>query len=150
VGHEIQLNVSPPDDVDIKYSYTINKMIKIIVTIILVSTFFILFFNPIMMELQNKKETKSEKEVSTTAGFIEDTRDAFIIPMYPAQIMDRDITGKVKSIHGDIGTFVAYSTVPDEHWLSGFPHKKTKFVDTESREAKLKRRKAELAMYSEE
>src|SRR6056300_1673066 len=121
-------------------------MIRIIVTIILVSAFFILFFNP-AFELQNKTEVS---KASTTAGFIEDTRDAFIIPIYPAQIMDRDITGKVKSVYGDIGTFVAYSTVPDEHWLSGFPHKDTKFVDTESREAKLKRRKAELAMYSEE
>lgn len=122
-------------------------MFKIIVTIILVSTFFILFFNPIMMELQNKKEVETEREVSTTAGFIEDTRDAFIIPMYPAQIMDRDITGKIKPVYGDIGNFVAYSTVPDEHWLSGFPHKKSKFVDTESPEAKLARRKSELAMY---
>ena len=122
-------------------------MFKIIVTIILVSTFFILFFNPIMMELQNKKEVETEREVSTTAGFIEDTRDAFIIPVYPAQIMDRDITGKIKPVYGDIGNFVAYSTVPDEHWLSGFPHKKSKFIDTESPEAKLVRRKSELAMY---
>lgn len=93
-------------------------MFKIIVTIILVSAFFILFFNP-TFELQNKTEAP---EVSTTAGFIEDTRDAFIIPVYPAQVMDRDITGEVKPLYGDIGTFVAYSTVPDEHWLSGYPN----------------------------
>jgi hypothetical protein len=93
-------------------------MIKIIVTIILVSAFFILFFNP-TIGLQNKTEAQ---KASTTAGFIEDTRDAFIIPMYPTQVMDRDITGKLKSVYGDIGTFVAYSTVPDEHWLSGFPN----------------------------
>ena len=93
-------------------------MIKIIVTIILVSAFFILFFNP-TVGLQNKTETT---KVSTTAGFIEDTRDAFIIPSYPAQVMDRDISGNIKPIYGDIGTFVAYSTVPDEHWLSGFPN----------------------------
>jgi len=93
-------------------------MIKIIVTVILVSAFFILFFNP-TFELQNKTETR---KASTTAGFIEDTRDAFIIPTYPTQVMDRDITGKLKTIYGDIGTFVAYSTVPDEHWLSGFPN----------------------------
>ena len=47
-------------------------MIKIIVTIFLVSAFFILFFNP-SFELQNKMEP----EASTTAGFIEDTDDAF-------------------------------------------------------------------------
>lgn len=93
-------------------------MIKIIVTIFLVSAFFILFFNP-TFELQNKTEVP---KTSTTAGFIEDTRDAFIIPTYPTQVMDRDITGEVKPIYGDIGTFVAYSsTVPDEHWMSGFP-----------------------------
>jgi hypothetical protein len=97
-------------------------MIKIIVTIILVSAFFILFFNP-SFELQNKKDEK-KPEASTTAGFIEDTRDAFIIPMYPTQIMDRDITGKIKPIYGDIGTFVPYSSVPENHWLHGFPHKK--------------------------
>lgn len=125
-------------------------MFKIVVTIVLVSTFFILFFNPIMMELQNKKETKTVREVSTTAGFIEDTRDAFIMPKYPVQLIDMDESGKLKPIYGDIGTFVAYSTISDEHWLSGFPHKKSKFRDTESPEAKLKRRKSELAMYIEE
>ena len=114
-------------------------MIKIIVTIILVSAFFILFFNP-TVGLQNK--TKATK-ASTTAGFIEDTRDAFIIPMYPAQVMDRDITGKVKSVYGDIGTFVAYSTVPDEHWLSGFPHSDTGIKIDETDKEKLARRVVE-------
>jgi len=94
-------------------------MIKTIVTIILVSAFFILFFNP-TFDLKNK----TEPEASTTAGFIEDTRDAFIIPIYPSQVMDRDITGQLKPVYGDVGMFVAYSTVPDEHWLSGFPNKK--------------------------
>jgi hypothetical protein len=124
-------------------------MIKIIVTIFLVSAFFILFFNP-MFELQNKTDGS---KASTTAGFIEDTRDAFIIPTYPAQVMDRDITGKVKSIYGDIGTFVAYSTVPDEHWLSGFPHKDTGVTIDETDEEKLARRVAELesqTTYNEE
>ena len=115
-------------------------MIKIIVTVILVSAFFILFFNP-TIGLQNKKETT---KASTTAGFIEDTRDAFIIPRYPAQVMDRDITGKVKPLYGDIGTFVAYSTVPDEHWLSGFPHEKSRIIKKETAKAKLTRRLAEL------
>lgn len=117
-------------------------MFKIIVTIILVSAFFILFFNP-TLELQNK--TEPDVEVSTTTGFIEDTRDAFIIPMYPSQIMDRDITGRIKPIYGDIGTFVAYSTIPDEHWLSGFPQEKSTFVDKETSEDKLKRRMKEMS-----
>ena len=59
-------------------------MIKIVITIILVSAFFILFYNP-MVELQNKTDT--ETEVSTTAGFIEDTDDAFIMPRYPTQLI---------------------------------------------------------------
>ena len=95
-------------------------MIKIIVTIFLVSAFFILFFNP-SFELQNKMEP----EASTTAGFIEDTDDAFIIPMYPTQLIKMDSTGKIAPIYGDIGKFVPYSSVPEDHWLHGFPHKKT-------------------------
>lgn len=115
-------------------------MIKIIVTVILVSAFFILFFNP-TLELQNK--TESKREVSTTAGFIEDTDDAFIIPMYPSQLMKRDAMGKIKPIYGDIGNFVAYSTVPDEHWLSGFPHESTGFKIDETNTEKLERRVSE-------
>ena len=115
-------------------------MIKIIVTIILVSAFFILFFNP-TLELQNK--TESRREVSTTAGFIEDTDDAFIIPMYPSQLMKRDAMGKLKPIYGDTGTFVAYSTIPDEHWMSGFPHKSTGFKIDETATEKLERRIAD-------
>ena len=115
-------------------------MIKIIVTVILVSAFFILFFNP-TLELQNK--TESKKEVSTTAGFVEDTDDAFIIPMYPSQLMKRDAMGKIKPIYGDIGNFVAYSTVPDEHWLSGFPHERAGFKIDETKTEKLERRVSE-------
>jgi|TARA_B110000285_G_C14932051_1_gene517803 hypothetical protein len=96
-------------------------MIKIVITIILVSAFFILFYNP-MVELQNKTDT--ETEVSTTAGFIEDTDDAFIMPRYPTQLIKMDNAGNIKSIYGDVGTFVAYSSVPENHWLHGFPHKK--------------------------
>lgn len=115
-------------------------MIKIIVTVILVSAFFILFFNP-TLELQNK--TESKRKVSTTAGFIEDTDDAFIIPMYPSQLMKRDAMGKLKPIYGDIGTFVAYSTVPDEHWLSGFPHESVGTKIDETATEKLERRISE-------
>ena len=84
-------------------------MIGIIVTIILVSAFFILFFNP-TFDLKNK--TDSEPEISTTAGFIEDT--------YRGPFVDNFIPPK----YGDVGTFVAYSSVPEDHWLHGFPHKK--------------------------
>jgi len=97
-------------------------MIKIIVTIILVSAFFILFYNP-TIELQNKTETETET-VSTSAGFVEDTEDAFINPRYPFQLIKLDASGKIKPIYGDIGTFVPYSSVPEDHWLHGFPHEK--------------------------
>jgi hypothetical protein len=96
-------------------------MFGIIVTILLVGAFFILFFKP-GYNLKNK--TVSEPEASTTAGFIEDTRDAFIHPAYPSPLIHRDETGKIEPIYGDIGTFVAYSSVPENHWLHGFPHKK--------------------------
>jgi hypothetical protein len=29
-----------------------------------------------------------------------------------------------KYIYGDIGTFTGYSSVPEDHWLHGFPHEK--------------------------
>lgn len=96
-------------------------MLGIILTIIVVGTFFILFFKP-KYNLKNK--TVSEPEASTTAGFIEDTRDAFINPVYPFHVMQRTESGKIIPIYGDIGTFVAYSSVPENHWLHGFPHKK--------------------------
>lgn len=73
-------------------------MFGIIVTIILVSAFFILFFNP-TFDLKNK--TEPEAEASTTAGFIEDT--------YRGPFVDNFIPPK----YGDVGTFVAYSSVPD-------------------------------------
>ena len=96
-------------------------MFQIIVTIILVGAFFILFFKP-SHNLKNK--TVVENKASTTAGFIEDTRDAFINPRYPTQLINRDETGKIEPIYGDIGTFVAYSSVPEDNWLHGFPHEK--------------------------
>ena len=99
-------------------------MLSVIITVILTSAFFILFFEPkFYMDLKNKKE--KVESPSTTKGFVEDTRDAFIIPMYPSQVMDRDITGKIKPVYGNIGTFVAYSGVPEYNWLHGFPHEKS-------------------------
>ena len=96
-------------------------MWKIVVTIILTSMFFVLFFEPY---LRINDDINSKNKVSTTDGFIEDTKDAFIIPTYPSQVMERDITGKVITKYGDIGTFGPYSSVPENHWLHGFPHEK--------------------------
>jgi hypothetical protein len=94
-------------------------MLDIIITIILTSAFFILFFKPYIV---TKNKRKEEVEESHTAhGFIEDTRDAFIIPMYPSQLMDR---GSTVPIQGDTGNFVGYSGVSEYNWLHGFPHKK--------------------------
>ena len=99
-------------------------MLSIIVVVILTSAFFILFFEPrIRVVLKNKTE---QEPPSTAKGFIEDTRDAFIIPMYPSQVMDRDITGKEIPVYGDIGTFVPYSGIAEYDWLHGFPHEKAK------------------------
>jgi len=104
-------------------------MLNIIVAVILTSAFFILFFEPrIRMVLKNKTEQKNNTEKkeppSTAKGFIEDTRDAFIIPMYPSQVMDRDVTGKKIPVYGNIGTFIPYSGVSEYDWLHGFPHEK--------------------------
>jgi hypothetical protein len=90
-------------------------MWKIILTIILTSAFFILFFEPgkiIKMVSENKsKPTKA-------TDFIEDSREVFIIGKYPYDMMDS------KHMYGNIGTFVGYSSVPEDHWLHGFPHEK--------------------------
>jgi hypothetical protein len=100
-------------------------MLKIIFTIILTSAFFILFFeSKVSVISKNKKKEKEEELPSTINGFVEDTRTAFIVPAYPSQIMDRDITGAEIPIYGDVGTFVPYSTVSEDHWLHGFPHEK--------------------------
>ena len=96
-------------------------MFRIIVTILLVGAFFILFFKP---EYNLKNKVVTETKPSTTVGFVEDTDDAFIMPMYPTQLIKRDTKGVIKPIYGDIGTFVAYSSVPEDHWLHGFPHEK--------------------------
>jgi hypothetical protein len=96
-------------------------MWKIVVTIILTSVFFVLFFEPY---LRFNIDVNSKNKVSTTKGFIEDTRDAFIMPMYPTQLSTRDETGELQTTYGDIGTFVPYSSVPEDHWLHGFPHEK--------------------------
>ena len=83
-------------------------MFKIIITIILTSAFFILFFRPdTMIKVKDKK--KDEEKPSTTDGFIEDT--------YRGPITDRFIPPKV----GKTGTFVGYTNVQEYDWISGFP-----------------------------
>ena len=113
-------------------------MWKIVVTIILTSIFFVLFFEP---HLKFNIDFNSKNKVSTVRGFIEDTRDAFIIPRYPTQVIDRDITGELEPVYGDIGSFEPYSSVSDDQWLHGFPHESGKIeVPDETREQKLQRR----------
>jgi hypothetical protein len=97
-------------------------MWKIVVAIILTSAFFVLFFEPY---IRTNTVTISKNKVSTTDGFIEDTRDAFIMPIYPTQLATRDETGELEPVYGDIGSFVPYSSVSEYNWLHGFPHEKT-------------------------
>jgi len=88
---------------------------EIILTVLLVGAFFILFFKP-QYTLKNKKEEEEEEEEeeevteeSSTVGFVEDT--------------GLETFGAVFE-EGDMGTFVPYSTIPDDNWLSGSPHLK--------------------------
>lgn len=74
----------------------------------MVGAFFILFFKT-PYTLKNKKEKEEVVEVSSTVGFIEDT--------------GLDTYGSVFE-KGDMGTFIPYSTIPDDNWLSGSPHLK--------------------------
>lgn len=77
-------------------------MISTIITILLTSAFFILFFIP---KMKSKKREIVTEEPSTTKGFIEDT--------YRGPVTDRFIPPK----YGDIGTFVGNTSLPD----FGFP-----------------------------
>lgn len=98
-------------------------MLEIFMTILLVGAFFILFFKT-PYALKNEKEPK----VSSTVGFVEDTGlESYGDVMKP----------------GDTGTFVPFSNIPDDNWLSGYPHLK----DTED-DANVPRRliTRELAM----
>ena len=104
-------------------------MIRIIMTILLVGGFFILFFKP-KYDIKNK----TVSEPSTTKGFVEDT--------YRGPITDRFIPPK----YGDIGTFVAYSSVPDDHWLSGFSQDPTAPESYEDSDTKLSRRIRDLSV----
>jgi hypothetical protein len=89
-------------------------MLGIILTILMVGAFFILFFKT-PYNLKNKKEEEEKEteteteEVSSTVGFVEDT--------------GLDSYGSVFE-KGDMGSFVPYSTIPEDSWLSGSPHLK--------------------------
>ena len=103
-------------------------MISILVAVILTGMFFVLFFGS-PWNSKNKRERKRkivQLEPSTTRGFVEDTADAFIIPMYPTQLIRRDSNGKTLVAGGKTRYFAPYSSIPENHWLHGFPHKKTK------------------------
>ena len=113
-------------------------MWRLVITIILTSIFFVLFFEPY---IKFNIDINSKNKASTVKGFIEDTRDAFIMPRYPTQVMDRDITGELEPVYGDIGTFTPYSSISEDHWLYGFPHESGEIeVPIETREQKLQRR----------
>jgi hypothetical protein len=84
-------------------------MLNIIIAVLLTSAVFILFFEQ-KLNLKNKKEV--EEDVSTSRGFIEDT--------YRGPFVDHFIPPR----YGDIGSFVGYSGVSEDHWLHGFPHEK--------------------------
>jgi hypothetical protein len=84
-------------------------MMDILVTAIIVSAVFILFF---IEGSKKKKKVQKKPEASTTAGFVEDTyRDPFINHFIPPKV-------------GNIGKFVPFSSIPEDNWLHGFPHKK--------------------------
>tara|TARA_R110002074_G_scaffold282656_1_gene454243 strand:+ start:1327 stop:1659 length:333 start_codon:yes stop_codon:yes gene_type:complete len=79
-------------------------MFGILMTILLVGAFFILFFKS---PYNLKKEKKKEGGVSSTVEYVEDTGlESYGDVMKP----------------GDTGTFVSFSTIPDDNWLSGYPH----------------------------
>lgn len=87
-------------------------MFAIILTILAVGAFFILFFkSPVTPPEDPEKEKEKEKEKPSTnaaaVGFVEDTG----LDSYGA-VFER----------GDMGTFVAHDTVPEDSWMSGTPY----------------------------
>ena len=110
-------------------------MLRLIITILLVGAFFILFFKP-KYNLKNKTSSNSE-EASTTDGFVEDTQRGPIL-------FGRD---GIPPRYGDIGSFVAYSTAAEDHWLSGFPQKGVNNDMYEDTDTKLSTRIIELSKW---
>jgi len=88
-------------------------MLDIIITIILTSAFFILFFKPYIVTKNKRKEEVEEPQ--TAQGFIEDSGgdpfvDKFIPPRSGLDVPAQDFAG--------------YSGISEYNWLHGFPHKK--------------------------
>jgi len=111
-------------------------MLRLIITILLVGAFFILFFKP-KYNLKNKTSSNSEAEASTTDGFVEDTQRGPIL-------FGRD---GIPPRYGDIGTFVAYASVSEDHWLSGFPQKGVNNDMYEDTDTKLSTRIRDLSKW---
>ena len=113
-------------------------MLRIILTILLVGAFFILFFKP-NYNLKNKTDSVAvdtdTEEDSNLDGFIEDTHRGPIL-------FGRD---GIPPRYGDIGSFVSYSTVPDTHWLSGYPQKGVNSDMYEDTDTKLSTRIIDLS-----
>ena len=70
-------------------------MLTILITVILTSAFFILFFNP---ELKVKNKTEETEEASTIKGFVEDT--------YRGPVTDRFIPPRLVRLVRLLGTQV--------------------------------------------
>ena len=84
-------------------------MLDILITIVLTSAFFILFFKPTMVTKNKRKEDKE----STAHGFIEDTEgDPFLNRFVPPKNVSSE------------SMFTGYSSVSQYNWLHGFPHEK--------------------------
>ena len=99
-------------------------MWKIVIAIILTSVFFVLFFEPY---IRTNTVINSKNKVSATDGFIEDTRDVLagrVGTRQSTQLLTRDESGELEPVYGDIGSFMPYSSVPENNWLHGFPHEK--------------------------
>ncbi len=86
-------------------------MLDIIITIVLTSAFFILFFKPNVVT-KNKIKGNQEKE-NTAHGFIEDTYgDPFLNKFVPPKNESSEFM------------FTGYSSISQYNWLHGFPHEK--------------------------
>ena len=84
-------------------------MFAIILTILAVGAFFILFFtSPTVTPPEEEEEEEEAPSTNAAAvGFVEDTG----LDSYGA-VFER----------GDMGTFVAHATVPEDSWMSGTPY----------------------------
>ena len=89
-------------------------MLDIIITIILTSAFFILFFKSNIVTKNKRKEEQGDPQ--TAHGFIEDTGgDPFVDKFIPPR------SGLDAPAHEYVD---GYSGISEYNWLHGFPHKK--------------------------